>query len=66
MEHFINEVKDKAESIEIAVLASTVDFPSFAKTRRFYEKFGFKEVRIDRDYYAPGDDRGIMRLDLKQ
>lgn len=65
MKYFLNLMEEKKiKIIEVAVLASTVNFQPFENTRRFYEKFGFKEIRIDNDYYGPGDDRGIMRKEL--
>lgn len=50
--------------IELATLASTVNFKPFEKTRKFFEKFGFTEVRIDQNHYNVGDHRAIFRKEL--
>ncbi len=63
---FLKQMKDKKiKAIELATVASTDNFELYKDTRRFYEKYGFKEIKIDKDYYGPGEDRGIMRLELK-
>jgi len=66
MKEFLKQMKDKKiKAIELSTVASTDNFELYKGTRRFYEKYGFKEIRIDKDYYGPGEDRGIMRLELK-
>ena len=66
MNKFLKQMKDKKiKVIELATIASTDNFKLYEGTRRFYEKYGFKEIKIDKDYYGPGEDRGIMRLELK-
>lgn len=39
------------------VLVETASKPSYAATRAFYERIGYREVARVPDYYAPGDDR---------
>jgi ribosomal protein S18 acetylase RimI-like enzyme len=39
------------------ILVDTASKPSYARTRAFYEKIGYREVSRIRDYYRPGDDR---------
>ncbi len=66
MDKFLKQIKDKKiKVIELATIASTDNFELYKGTRHFYEKYGFKEIKIDKDYYGPGEDRGIMRLELK-
>lgn len=66
MNEFLKQMKDKKiKAIELSTIASTDNFELYKDTRRFYEKYGFKEIKIDKDYYGPGEDRGIMRLELK-
>jgi ribosomal-protein-alanine N-acetyltransferase len=66
MDEFLKQMKDKKiKAIELSTIASTDNFEFYKGTRRFYEKYGFKEIKIDKDYYGPGEDRGIMRLELK-
>jgi ribosomal protein S18 acetylase RimI-like enzyme len=66
MNEFIKQITDKKiKAIELATIASTDEFKPYEGTRRFYKKHGFKEIRIDKDYYGPGEDRGIMRVELK-
>ncbi|MFH0803930.1 MAG: GNAT family N-acetyltransferase [Candidatus Tagabacteria bacterium] len=66
MNEFLKQMEDKKiKAIELATIASTDNFELYKGTRRFYEKYGFKEIKIDKDYYGPGEDRGIMRLELK-
>jgi len=65
IQYVLDDMKNnKVEEVNIAVIASTVDFEPFNRTRKFYESFGFSEARIDKDYYGPGDDRSIMSLKL--
>lgn len=65
MDEFTNQIRKLAiKAIELSTIASTDNFEPYQRTRKFYEKFGFKEIRIDKDYYGPGDDRGIMRKEL--
>lgn len=64
MEEFLSRMKSAGiKIIELETLASTTNFAPYEATRRFYGKFGFREVKIDKDFYAPGDDRAIMRLE---
>ena len=66
MDEFLRQMRDKKiKTIELSTVASTDNFELYKGTRRFYEKYGFKEIRIDKDYYGPREDRGIMRLELK-
>jgi ribosomal protein S18 acetylase RimI-like enzyme len=65
MKVFLNTLKESGvETVEVITIASTDPFPPYQATRRFYQKFGFREVRIDKDHYGPGSDRGIMQLVL--
>jgi len=66
MKKAFEEMMNKnVKSAWLATLASTVPFPPFENTRKFHEKFGFREERIDKDYYGPGNDRAIMRKNIK-
>lgn len=65
MTEFITQMQNQGiKVIELSTIASSDNFEPYKRTRKFYEKFGFKEIRIDKDYYGPGDDRGIMRKEL--
>lgn len=65
MAEFIARMQNQGiKTIELSTIASSDDFEPYKRTRKFYEKFGFREIRIDKDYYGPGDDRGIMRKEL--
>lgn len=65
MTEFIAQIQNQGiKVIELSTIASSDNFEPYKRTRKFYEKFGFKEIRIDKDYYGPGDDRGIMRKEL--
>lgn len=62
MKKTLEEIMEKnVKSVWLATLAPTTQFPPFESTRKFYEKFGFREERIDKNHYGPGDDRVIMR-----
>ena len=39
------------------LLIDTASKPSYARTRRFYESLGYREIARVPDYYRPGDDR---------
>jgi ribosomal protein S18 acetylase RimI-like enzyme len=65
MNDFLGDMQNQhIKVVELSTIASSDRSAEFQKTRRFYEKFGFKEVRIDKDYYGPGDDRGVMKKEL--
>lgn len=65
MKKLLEEIMDKnVKSAWLATLASTTPFPPFESTRKFHEKFGFREERIDKNHYGPGDDRVIMRKNI--
>ena len=62
MKKFLEEIMNKnVKSVWLSTLASTVPFPPFESTRKFFEKFGFREEKIDKNHYGPGNDRAIMR-----
>lgn len=65
MEEFLRRMRAAAvKTVELSTVASTTNFPPYEGTRRFYERFGFKEIRIDKNHYAPGYDRGVMRKEF--
>lgn len=41
------------------LLVETASKPSYARTRRFYESIGYREVARIRDFYRAGDDKII-------
>jgi len=43
----------------LLVLVETASKDSYARTRRFYESLGYREIARIRDYYRIGDDKVI-------
>jgi ribosomal protein S18 acetylase RimI-like enzyme len=41
------------------IYVDTSSKPQYAETRAFYERIGFRQEALLRDFYAPGDDRVI-------
>ncbi|MEO1259986.1 MAG: GNAT family N-acetyltransferase [Bacteroidota bacterium] len=56
--HRIAVIKKKADVHQIIVRTSQLAF-------RFYEKSGFKLDQIKKDFWAPGFDLYLMKIDLK-
>lgn len=46
------------------LVIETASKPSYAPTRRFYERHGCREVARVPDYYAPGDDKVTYVLSI--
>jgi ribosomal protein S18 acetylase RimI-like enzyme len=46
------------------VLVETASKPSYAATRAFYERIGYREVARVPDFYAVGDDKVVYRMAL--
>lgn len=44
----------KIEVLKVSTVAPTVKYEPYAKTRLFYKKTGFKEHRIDKEFYKDG------------
>jgi len=51
-------------AIEVSTLADSVDYAPYNGTRTFYRRLGFKDWRVDADFYGPGDDRLLLRKEL--
>ncbi|WP_043712943.1 GNAT family N-acetyltransferase [Symbiobacterium thermophilum] len=47
--------------MEVTTLADSVDYAPYARTRAFYRTLGFRDWRVDADFYGPGDDRLVLR-----
>ncbi len=46
------------------VYAETSSLPGYAPARAFYARQGFAELVRMKDFYKPGDDKVVFRLDL--
>jgi len=62
----VDAVADRCRQIgifvmEVTTLADSVDYAPYAGTRAFYRRIGFQDLRVDKDFYGPGDDRLVLR-----
>jgi ribosomal protein L37E len=48
------------------LLVQTSGSPAFAQAQRFYARCGYDEAARVRGYYAPGEDMGLCRKDLRK
>lgn len=58
---------DGVHHLDVSTVADSLDYEPYARTRAFYRARGFKDFRVDRDFFGKGDDRYdrlIMELDL--
>jgi ribosomal protein S18 acetylase RimI-like enzyme len=58
---------DGIHRLEVSTVADSLDYEPYARTRAFYRALGFKDLRVDRDFFGDGDDRYdrlVMELDL--
>ncbi|MGI0148888.1 MAG: GNAT family N-acetyltransferase [Thermoplasmata archaeon] len=58
---------DGVRRLEVSTVADSLDYEPYARTRAFYRARGFKDFRVDRDFYGDGSeryDRLVMELDL--
>lgn len=46
------------------LLIETSSLPHYAPTRRFYQKHGYEQAAVLRDFYADGDDLTVFRKRL--
>lgn len=61
----ISEVVNEAKVKDVVVVTLEVRRSNLA-ARGLYRKFDFKERRLRRDYYGPGEDAMVMELSLGQ
>jgi len=52
--------KKGIKKIKVSTLARTVRYKPYEETRKFYEKTGFRSVRIDKNFYKKSGDREIL------
>lgn len=56
---------DKVRAMEGRLLfAETSGMEKYVSTRRFYERTGFTAEAVLKDFYRPGDDKVIYRLEV--
>lgn len=58
---------DGVQRLEVSTVADSLDYEPYMRTRAFYRARGFKDFRVDRDFYGDGNDRYdrlILELDL--
>lgn len=51
--------------LQVSTVADSVAYEPYARTRAFYRASGFRDYRVDRGYFPNGDDRLLLRKDLK-
>lgn len=57
------------DALEVSTVADSVDYPPYEGTRAFYRARGFRDLRVDHDFYGEGADRYdrlVLRLDVHQ
>ena len=57
--------REDCEVIEVDTLAATVDYEPYARTRNFYHAVGFTDVRVEPSAYKSGDDKLLLRKQLR-
>lgn len=50
--------------VQVSTLAESVDYAPYVRTRSFYRSLGFRDWRVDSDFYGPGEDRLLLRKAL--
>jgi ribosomal protein S18 acetylase RimI-like enzyme len=61
---FADFVRQGVAAVEVSTVAASSGYQPYDATRAFYHRRGFRDVRIDPDYYWPGGDRLVLRRDL--
>ena len=56
---------DEIEEIFLSTLADTVNYEPYEITRKFFRKNGFRNKRVDKDFYPDGGDRLILHKKSK-
>lgn len=56
--------KSGCRAIVVSTLSESIPYPPYEATRRFYLRRGYRRIREDREYWGPGNDRLLLRLDL--
>jgi ribosomal protein S18 acetylase RimI-like enzyme len=57
-------IRQGVVAVEVCTVAASSGYHPYDATRAFYYRRGFRDVRIDPDYYWPGGDRLVLRHDL--
>ncbi len=63
-EAIANFIRQGIEAVEVCTVAASSGYHPYDATRAFYYQRGFRDLRIDPDYYWPGGDRLVLRRDL--
>ncbi|HXG11570.1 MAG TPA: GNAT family N-acetyltransferase [Gemmataceae bacterium] len=61
LRHAEEEVRQASGRV---LFIETSSLPHYEQTRRFYQKHGYEQAAILRDYYADGDDMVVFRKRL--
>ena len=56
--------KSGVHCMKVFTLSYTTAYKPYERTRKFYRKMGFRELRIDRKYYPDGSDRLVLSKNL--
>jgi len=56
--------KSGVRNLKVFTLSYTTMYAPYERTRKFYRKMGFRELRIDRKYYPDGSDRLVLSKNL--
>jgi ribosomal protein S18 acetylase RimI-like enzyme len=54
------------ECLEVSAVANAEDYEPYTRTRSFYRAIGFHDVSIEQKGFPSGDDRLLMRKQLKR
>jgi ribosomal protein S18 acetylase RimI-like enzyme len=61
---FEDFVRRGIAAVEVSTVAASSGYHPYDATRAFYYRRGFRDVRVDPNYYWPGGDRLVLRRDL--